>query len=166
MQSHSHQPQPPAVPPSPQPPPSQPPPNAQWRVQPQTRRNPLLLPLILVSALALVMSGLYVSTFLETGQRGVPLELVADSCTESPFIEVVDEGTAIIIDTVGESSVGAPVGDLSCVLSELEIPASLMNRIEQTRALDGTQTGSWNGYEATWNYHPDDGINMTITIID
>ena len=30
------------------------------------------------------------------------------------------------------------------------------------RALDGRQTGTWDDFEASWGYHPDDGINLVI----
>jgi len=34
--------------------------------------------------------------------------------------------------------------------------------MERTRALDGTQSDTWDGLQASWSYHPDSGINLLI----
>lgn len=49
-----------------------------------------------------------------------------------------------------------------CVLDSLDIPSRVLDHIGHTRALDGMQTDSWDDYEARWNYHPDNGMSITI----
>ncbi|OAV61533.1 hypothetical protein [Enteractinococcus helveticum] len=71
-----------------------------------------------------------------------------------------------MITTEGTESYGASGDEVACVLDELAMPSNIVNRLEATRALDGTQTGTWDGYEATWNYHPNSGMNLTITLVD
>jgi hypothetical protein len=34
--------------------------------------------------------------------------------------------------------------------------------MEKTRALDGRQTASWSFIEASWTYHPDNGLDVII----
>jgi hypothetical protein len=41
-----------------------------------------------------------------------------------------------------------------------------MAHMTSTRALDGRQTASWDGIDAAWSYHPDSGMNMTVSISD
>ncbi len=42
----------------------------------------------------------------------------------------------------------------------LGLPASLLEKMSSTRALDGTQTQNCGTYTATWNYHPDKGLKV------
>ncbi|WP_181062313.1 MULTISPECIES: hypothetical protein [unclassified Pseudoclavibacter] len=52
------------------------------------------------------------------------------------------------------------------MLSSLDVPASTVSKIEQTRALDGRQDDSWDDLEASWTYHPDDGLNIVFEYED
>lgn len=110
------------------------------------------------------MTGLYAFTFVDTTRSSQGLVQAVEACPESSYIELVDEGTALLISTEGDESYGASMDEVACVINELEMPSNIVNRLDTTRALDGTQTGSWNGYEATWNYHPNSGMNLTITL--
>jgi hypothetical protein len=38
--------------------------------------------------------------------------------------------------------------------------------MDNTRALDGMQTASWGNYEASWTYHPDEGLDVVVTEAD
>ena len=40
------------------------------------------------------------------------------------------------------------------------MPESVLNRINGTRALDGTLNDSWDNITVSWNYHPGVGVNM------
>lgn len=49
------------------------------------------------------------------------------------------------------------------MIFQLGFSGSVEARIQNTRALDGTQTAeSPDGYVAYWTYHPDDGLNIVI----
>lgn len=135
----------------------------------QKKRNPLLIPLIGVSAFALVMSGLYASTFFDRSSPETTFAEAVQTCEideDSSYISVEDEGTSLIMTSRGDESPGASIFDIDCVLQALDVPSSVMNRFETTRALDGTQSGTWDEFEATWNYHPNSGSNITITLVD
>lgn len=76
---------------------------------------------------------------------------------------VGDNGSSITFDTEGnDESAGDDSTDVACMLAALETPDRVVSRIDQTRALDGTVDKSWGDYEAFWNYHPDNGTNLTV----
>lgn len=68
---------------------------------------------------------------------------------------IIDSSGDVIKSIVDEQTVG-------CVLDYLHTPAAVRSHIESTRALDGQQTDSWDGYTARWTYHPEDGLDITI----
>lgn len=75
-----------------------------------------------------------------------------------------DNAKSLSFDTPGEDDYGE--GDelekLVCVLGRLSVPDYVMAHIESTRALDGQQTDEWDGIQARWTYHPDDGLALTL----
>lgn len=91
-------------------------------------------------------------------------EAVADcGLTDAVGISVGDEGRSVAIQTTGEENTyGADIFELSCVLRGLDASDSIVARMDNTRALDGRQSGSWDDFEASWGYHPDDGVNLVI----
>ncbi len=93
-----------------------------------------------------------------------PIERAVASCDlpEQRWIEVGDRGRSVTMTGLGEESSGAEYDDVFCVLEALQLPDSVDSRIRTTRALDGRQTGSWKGMEASWSYHPDDGLNIVV----
>ena len=38
----------------------------------------------------------------------------------------------------------------------------LVKTFGATRALDGRQQASWDGFEASWTYHPDNGLTLIL----
>lgn len=70
---------------------------------------------------------------------------------------VADRGTTLALT-------GGTIDDLRCLRKRLQIPVRVMNAIGSTRALDGTQQDSWDDLQARWTYHPDDGLDLTISI--
>jgi hypothetical protein len=93
-----------------------------------------------------------------------PLQAAALSCNTfgDPDVSVGDEGASLIIDTDGEESSGTDIDNLFCILDELDVSDSVMARMENTRALDGTQEAEWGEFFASWTYHPDDGLDVII----
>lgn len=75
-----------------------------------------------------------------------------------------DNGATLILNAVKEFryEVSALVGtDLNCATSILKMPAFVDAKIGSTRAIDGMQNAQWGKLSAFWNYHPDNGLNIT-----
>ena len=66
-----------------------------------------------------------------------------------------------LIFTAGDQ--GVPYSLLDCVYNKLEMPSWVVARIGSTRAIDGEKTAKWRGYKAFWTYHPESGLNVTVT---
>lgn len=92
------------------------------------------------------------------------IETALEDCgmQQSAWVERGDDGTTLTMKAAGSSSPGANFNDVSCVLTALGAPDSVAARMGQTRALDGTQTASWDDFTATWTYHPDAGLNVIL----
>lgn len=94
------------------------------------------------------------------------LDLAVEGCVANEddrrHVYVTDEGGTLILRTEGDESAGAPFLVLWCVYDHLDMPEAITSRISSTRALDGTQTGTWDRYSASWTYHPNSGLNLII----
>lgn len=78
-----------------------------------------------------------------------------------------DHLTSDVIDSASEDSVSLtfyrePTGPLGDLLDELGFSSGIMGRIGNTRALDGTLTAEAPHVQASWTYHPDDGLSMVL----
>lgn len=93
------------------------------------------------------------------------LENTYEACGESSDgIEVRDDGFTLIISrAVADEYPEASWKDLECVFNLIDLPAYIESHIGQTRALDGRQEAEFDNYQLSWSYHPDNGLNLTIT---
>lgn len=82
------------------------------------------------------------------------------ACTDKPLS---DDGASVYFDTKGnDDSSGDSYFDVVCALQLLEAPTYVLDLISSTRALDGRQSESWDQFRATWGYHPDSGLGISI----
>lgn len=93
------------------------------------------------------------------------LETARAACAPgSPHITVADSGATLLLDHQGEDeATGASLDDVVCVLVMLDVPTSVLAEMDSTRALDGRMSASWDGFDVSWSYHPDSGIDMIVT---
>ncbi|RRS01649.1 hypothetical protein [Glycomyces terrestris] len=136
---------------------------------PPRRRNPLLV-WVIVGPAAAFFIGLTVGLTGNGSGGGAAadddhFEAVKEACAVgSSDVRVGDGGDTLSIDRAGaEEMPGATLTQYYCILDELEVPDSVRDRMDNTRALDGYQEAEFDGITVTWNYHPDDGVNMTFT---
>jgi hypothetical protein len=78
--------------------------------------------------------------------------------------ELSDNDRTLFLDMAGAE---AGSGDLdadavACVLQAISTPTYVITEMAETRALDGRQSETWNSFEASWSYHPDEGLNVLI----
>ena len=100
----------------------------------------------------------------EEAAKQASLVAAAESCASSPYI-TVDAG-GLVMESRGDESAGAEVSDIVCVLSALDIPDSVLTRISNTNSQMGLVDGSWAEYEASWSYHPDNGLFIHVVVSD
>jgi hypothetical protein len=95
-----------------------------------------------------------------------PLAQAYDECGLESVegTELADGGKTLLVDTMGEDEIsGASYFDYQCVLTALDTPTRITNRMGETSSLDGQQTDSADGLTYFWKYHPDDGIRLTVS---
>lgn len=94
------------------------------------------------------------------------LEIAAANCVpeRSRAMQLLDEGMAVEMKTPGEGAeaFGLEWEQVECVLKKTGASSAVWEKMLHTRALDGTLTESWEGYEASWTYHPDSGMNVIL----
>lgn len=100
-----------------------------------------------------------------------PLEEPAKATESDRYVElfdgvvsVEDKGATLIVKTKprGDDPLGLTSLSLDCIYEELQVPTRITERISVTRSIDGRQEGEWDGYSASWSYHPDSGANLII----
>ena len=85
----------------------------------------------------------------------------ADGCLASELMS--NDAVSIAFDTKGEEDTdGDGLWSAFCVLKALAAPDYIFDSVMQTRALDGRTEESWGAFRASWSYHPDSGMDMTI----
>lgn len=94
------------------------------------------------------------------------IDQAVDTCgIDAEGYTVLDGGTAIEVDTKGKDSYDSGTSNFIayyCMLNQLGVPESTQQKIGRTRALDGTQSDTWDSLMASWSYHPDSGANVLI----
>lgn len=120
------------------------------------RTTALLVAFPIVCVLATVLIALRVFG----GDQLVDAETECEVSGAPEIVQVGDDG-----DTLTVTAVGQPVNvnkAADCVLSELEAPDSLRAKMDETTANQGRLQDSWDGYDVSWTYHPDDGLNLIV----
>lgn len=124
--------------------------------------RPLAIPaVLLLAACGGVDGGAETSADIDDGST--MFTAVRDHC-DLPDITVGDGGTTLILDGQGDEDPGGlPIEDMACALNAIDTPDFIVTQIDQTRALDGRQTASHEGYSYSWTYHPDNGLDIIVT---
>lgn len=102
----------------------------------------------------------------ETAPSLSVLEQAVRTCTLSTTDSVVvgDEGMTVTVDGRGdEDPEGASISDTFCLLDATEVSTAAMAQIEGTTSLQGRQSASWGDVDASWTYHPDNGLDLILT---
>ncbi|MCW3817887.1 hypothetical protein ONA91_25895 [Micromonospora sp. DR5-3] len=126
-----------------------------------------------VAALLLAGAGIYTAfrtspTPTPLAEQKSPLTLAKEKCGTSlaDYAVLGDGGGTLTLHGDGKESSGLSFSTLECYWSELKMPDSVKQEVLATRALDGRQSGDWDGIHASWSYHPDSGLQMVITVTD
>lgn len=78
---------------------------------------------------------------------------------------VGDGGTSVVLDGSGEAADSGElsIDDEACVLRALDVTDAVTAQMDDTNSLQGRQSGSWDGIDASWTYHPDNGLDIILT---
>lgn len=93
------------------------------------------------------------------------LETARTTCAPSADSVSVEDGgfTLIIKRAMAEEDPGIGGEELGCLFEALQIPASVVSRVQTTSSLSGLQDGEWDGFTAFWTFHVEEGLHMTIS---
>lgn len=85
-----------------------------------------------------------------------------ESCGSPEGITIGDEGKTMTVDMMGEDEwSGASLDDTRCIIKAVGTPDYIIADIESTNSLAGRQDAEFEGISATWDYHPDNGLDIT-----
>lgn len=99
---------------------------------------------------------------LGSGNGG--LTELASSCGAKENLS--SDGQSVSFDTEGEEDAnGDTVFSAFCLLRATGAPDYIFDSIKETRALDGRLEETYGEYRASWNYHPNDGLNLTLIFV-
>ena len=116
---------------------------------------------------AVVIGGLVIGFALTMFTGPTKLESTVESCSleSSAAAALDDDGRGLYLDGKGEESSGLGTASMACVLNELEVPSSVISRIDNTSSNMGQQTATWKGITALWTYHPDNGFDINFNLV-
>lgn len=136
---------------------------------PQKRRSPVVA---IVAAAAVLTIALAAAVVWALTQDEVPLpgpleqktQLRAAYETCNRVGELSDADKTMFLDGEGNDSGSGTLdtGQIVCILEALDTPTYVTTAMENTRALDGRQSEEWEGFETSWTFHPDEGLNVLI----
>ena len=123
--------------------------------------------MLIVLAVLLISSGIVALLLADELSGLLPshntaLRAAYESCGNVG--DLSDGDTSLFLDMIGTDAGSGTLNqsDVICVLAKLDTPSYVIREMDQTRALDGRLSQSWGRFEASWSYHPDDGLDVLI----
>ena len=99
---------------------------------------------------------------------GPDLRALYNEYCSSSYASVANDGSYLSIDTnPNDKDDYFDYEAYSAIVSvneALGLPESVLNRMNQTRSMDGIQSYSTDELEITWTYHPDKGMEVNYTL--
>ena len=141
------------------------PPLRRERPKRRTRAKYGLAMFIVGFLLAILLSvGAYVGMSYLRSVAANNLAHSLDACSvSSRYARLASDKASLTLVAYGDGANGLSQTDFRCILSELDTPSSVRERMLITRAVDGAQHEEWNVYRVTWTYHPEDGLSVVLS---
>lgn len=127
---------------------------------------------VIVGGVVLALAGGGFVAWQLAHPPAAPAAAVSPSPTSTPIRDayfgcgqvgaVSDRDRTIVLDTQGTGLSQASISDVNCILQHLGAPGSIIETMKRTRAIDGRQRGQWGTFDASWTYHPDQGLDVII----
>ena len=124
---------------------------------------------VIVSVAVCIGLGLTAAIFTFVGSSEDKFQAAVDGCLnvrEDGYfdIQVADDGRSMYLDGSGqEDSSSLEFSSQLCVLTSLGVPKIVLARMNSTSSLMGAQESDWDGIAAIWTYHPDNGLDISLT---
>lgn len=90
------------------------------------------------------------------------LKKAYDECVSSDT-RLSSDGLSIIVDSEDENDYEGLV-DVITIIAQLGLPDSLFEEMISTTALMGKQVETYDDYEVSWSYHPDNGLDVIFKV--
>lgn len=101
---------------------------------------------------------------IQTEEAGPDFESVYSEYCSSTWASVASDGSYLSVDTnpdnIDDYTEYEAYLALYSINSALGLPESLIEKMGQTRALDGRQTETYDKITVSWTYHPDNGLEV------
>ena len=109
---------------------------------------------------AAVLGGLfYARSSSVSGLAGA-----VDSChAGGVHARLASDGTSLTLEALSDRGDSLTTPILQCVLTKLDAPSSVRERMYATRAIDGTRSEEWGSYKATWAYETEQGLTVIVS---
>jgi hypothetical protein len=144
--------------------------------QPRKRRSTkvaliavVAIPVVLVAGAALTWAAVSGTPDAKVSASPSPVDppLVAAQkwcAPNSPYARIGDGGKSLIVSSAGKKQPGVTTRELDCFWLALKVTDAIQEEMGSTRALDGRQEADWDQFHGSWNYHPDNGFEMIVTM--
>lgn len=118
--------------------------------------------------------GSWAPALLAASQTCDPLGLTEGEVNFMATIEIDEVASVLTVDGVSDDDIAFNISNgfgtegqvlrvQECVLEVLDAPSGVLERMGNTRALDGTQSESWDKFKLTWTYHPESGLDSVFS---
>lgn len=120
-----------------------------------------------LTVLGLLGIGVFVTVALLSASFLAPTKLssAVEACKlkGNSNVSLDTNGKSLFINGQGSEGSGLGIGNLNCLISELALPQSIIDRMNNTTALMGSQEAEFSGMKMQWTYHPSNGLDMSFT---
>lgn len=97
--------------------------------------------------------------------REDPFQDAVSACEldDNPDVRLVDDGATLVLDQPSADDVsGLSTLELACVLGVLDVPPSVLVRMESERELATWPAAEWGGMSIEWTYHPSSSMSVIL----
>lgn len=132
---------------------------------PQQKKSAAPLIIGIVAGVAALFIAAVVIIFVMVGLTGNRdfNDMYSDISSNS-WCTIADDGTWMKLDTnpydIEDSFNTQAWTQIKTVLDDLGFASAVSEEMMETRSIDGRQSASADGYEVSWSYHPDDGLEV------
>lgn len=124
----------------------------------EKKKNKAIIPIVAGAAVVVII----IIFMLVKGSSGPNLEKIYSEYCTSTFATVASDGSYLQIDTnpldLDDFTDWDAVEAIESINNALEFPASVYQKMLETRSLDGRQSQTINDITVSWTYHPNSGL--------